>query len=94
MIEIRPEPVLHEARIAGRVTSVLTALLALVAVLGITMTSADASALTGAVVAIVGGVVMVANYVIPLVRAERARALVTPLTSPMDDSDAPLVPRL
>lgn len=86
----RPEPVLNEAKIAATVTGVLTGLLSIAVVLGF-IQQVDTNALIDAVVAIVGGLVTVINFLAPIVRARRARALVTPLVNPRDDSGASLV---
>ena len=86
----RPEPVLDEASIAAKVSALATALATIAAVVGV-LSLDDVSNLVAAIVAVVGTIVALVNYVAPLWRAGFARAKVTPLVDPVDNTGTPLV---
>jgi fumarate reductase subunit D len=87
----RPEPVLDEAKIAGTVTGVVTALLGVAAVLGL-VAADDTNTVVTAVVAVATGVCTIVNFVVPKWRAWRARNKVTPISDPRGAFGVVLVP--
>jgi hypothetical protein len=86
------EPVLDEAKIAGKILAALTLIIGLAVSVGV-ITAAQAAPLTGVLVAVASALVAAANYVIPVVRARKARELVTPLINPKTARGVPLVPQ-
>lgn len=85
------EPVIDAATIAGKVTGIITALGAILAILGFgtdTEYSQVAEA-AGALVLAGGGLV---GAILPIINAFKARAKVTPLVAPRDAAGFPLTP--
>lgn len=88
--EVRPEPVLDEARAKASVAAFVTAVATAAVALGVVTTS-DAATLSAAVIAVGGGVVVLVNYVLTMRAAYAARAKVTPLSDPVDSDGEALV---
>jgi len=87
----RPEPVLAAGRTVAAITASLSALATVAVTLGV-LSQTDADTLQTSLTAIVGAVLTIVNVVLPLWHAYRARALVTPLSSPQDAAGRQLVP--
>ncbi len=87
----RPEPVLDEAVIAGKISAGATALLGFAVVLGLVAVD-DVDTIVAALVAVATGAVTIVNYVVPKVRAYKARDKVTPVADPQAADGTPLVP--
>jgi hypothetical protein len=87
---VRPEPVLDEAVIAGKISAAATAVLGLAVVVGL-VAADEVPNIVAALITIATGVATIVNYVVPKVRAYKARAKVTPLSSPQAADGTPLV---
>jgi hypothetical protein len=87
----RPEPVLDEAKVAGTVSAVVVAVVALV-LLVIRGQAADLTALQLAVEAVLSTGAAAVALLAPVWRARRARRQVTPLEAPQTADGVPLVP--
>jgi len=87
--EPRPEPVLDAQQLTRAVLGLLGAVSALLALFGVTLDVDDD--VTQAIGAVVGLGVLVAGVVLPRLRAKKARALVTPVSSPVSANGIPLV---
>lgn len=88
---VRPEPVLDEGKVAGLITGAATALLTIAAVLGF-VTQEDVDTLVPLLVGVAGAVVTLINFVVPKIRAMKARKFVTPLADPQNNQGQKLVP--
>lgn len=85
------EPVIDEAKIAGTIAGIATGAFGIAVTAGL-IAADDVPTLIGALSAIGTAAVTILNFLIPRVRAARARAKVTPLARPRDEAGRTLVP--
>lgn len=89
-VQVRPEPVLDEARAKAGIAALVTAAATAAVTLGV-VSATDAATLTAALIAIGGGVVVLVNYVLTMRAAYAARSRVTPLSDPVGSDGTALV---
>lgn len=89
-LDVRPEPVLHAARIGGLLAALVVAIAATVS-LALAGRWTDLDAWGATLGGLAGAVMALGAYVAPVWQAHKARAKVTPLSDPRDADGTPLV---
>jgi hypothetical protein len=89
-IDVRPEPVLDEAKIVAKVTGLLTGAGTIATVLGLASV-ADTSTIVIVLTAVLGAGITAVNSILPIVRARIARDQVTPVGDPVSITGVRLV---
>lgn len=89
--EPRPEPVLDAGKVAGAITGIITAVLGALVLAGV-INQENADAWLVVVTSIGTALATLAAVAFPIYQAHQARKKVTPLSDPVDEQGAPLVP--
>lgn len=91
-VEHRPSPVMDEAKITSAITAAGPILVVILGAIG-WASADDVSNGIALVVALVGAVAAVVNFLVPKIRARHVRDQVTPMSDPRAaDGVTPLVP--